>query len=345
MQPPSDAQRRLADAAARLLQGEDGASVVSRLRPHYNSPHSLATNACKVKAAVLANNRRHHQFDDAALRQYVHEAGVCDFLGANLKVQLREQARHAKNPQWSNQAEQCLAELKLLPDNMRTFKVSAEETRRIKTAKADAATARRANGVVIPHAADLLAKATASLANASVTDTYATLVCALGLVSGRRKTELLNGRSTFAVAGERSVVFSGQLKKGDQEDAPYCIPLLVKATIFVKALSVLREKQGDVTSMTNEQISSRYSKTLSIAIAKETPGLDHFHQLRSLYGRLVNVCYDVRGSETMPSENHVLMTLLGHDEPHESLPYLTLHLKHDVSLESLRHTFGPWVVD
>jgi hypothetical protein len=77
------------------------------------------------------------------------------------------------------------------------------------------------------------------------------------------------------------------------------------------------------------------------------PGVEHFHQLRSLYGRLVNVCYDVRGSETVPSENHVLMTLLGHDErqPHESLPYLTLHLKLDASLDSLRHTFGPWVVD
>ena len=124
-----EAKRVIAECVLQLTHGEDGAAVVDTLRGHY-TPHSLATNICKLKKlavdALDKDCKRHHAYDDTELRRYaVDEPDVATFFQSSLWEQYRMKCHHAVRPSWSKAAERALSGLKLLPDNFATLAVTA----------------------------------------------------------------------------------------------------------------------------------------------------------------------------------------------------------------------------
>ena len=89
------------------------------------------------------------------------------------------------------------------------------------------------------------------------------LLCALAVVSGRRSTELLNGRSTFIAVPHKPTLalFEGQLKTKSDTPRPYVIPLCCNFDTFSRglhALRVIQHRDGGVAHLTSTEVSDRY---------------------------------------------------------------------------------------
>ena len=340
------------EAIRRLNAGEDGAAVVDFLRqlkkvdedgqtvPHY-TVHSLATTVCTVKKKALESGRRHDEYDDSKLRPFAESVpGVAEFLNAPLLTQWQLQKVHEKHPSWPKDAEQALAAIKLMPSNLDSLKVTDIETMNIKRNKRTAKRGRMKSVVCISNAANLLAEAIDVLENASVHDTYTALVSSLAMVCGRRRTELLNGKSTFTPIGERMVMFDGQLKKQIGQAKPYPIPLLCTTATFLHGLAILRQKQGDVLMFDNQQIEARYYAHFTPdRLQSIMPGVTHFHLLRSMYVKYVDHCFDHNYAF-----NYLACEILGHDDETESLSYISVKLKLE-DIQSIHHSLGTLCIE
>lgn len=124
------------------------------------------------------------------------------------------------------------------------------------------------------------------------------LLTGLALATGRRLTELLKtGR--FFPKTQYTVTFDGQLKRRDLALKPYEIPVLVDAEIVLAAWHRLRSLE-DCTSLDNEQVAQRYSKTASENAVRQLSGLIpqrstkedlYTHAFRAVYARLVVLHY------------------------------------------------------
>ena len=89
------------------------------------------------------------------------------------------------------------------------------------------------------------------------------LLCALAVVSGRRSTELLNGRSTFLAVPNKPTLalFEGQLKTKSDTPCPYFTPLCCNFDTFIRGLDALRtiqRRDGGIAHLTNTEVSDKY---------------------------------------------------------------------------------------
>ena len=322
-------------AFERLMQGEEGSVIVDLLRSKY-SKHSVKTNVTNLKRRLMEAEYRHPAYDKTAYALRKHEAESEDikrFLRAPLHVQYKIQKRHRKLKTWSRAAEAKLQRIRLLPDNLKSLKITKRETDDIKRDVRGKRRERMALVVKIPRGGDMLEHAKSILEHATVKTNYAALCCSLALVSGRRSTELLNQRSRFIVNGRRTVLFEGQLKKDDPK--PYTIPILVDPNLFMSAMQVLRAKQGDISNLSNEQVQDKYNgsltpKRINVAFWKGIPKL---HFLRTSYAKFVDHLFD----HTM-TYNYLCCKALGHADEKESLNYCGASLE---DIDHLRRTFGP----
>ena len=110
---------------------------------------------------------------------------------------------------------------------MNDFVMPKAEAFQIKRRAAKRLREKNSNVIIVHGGEALLALLTSILENATPTTNLATLLCALAAVSGRRKCELLNGRSTFDPVPEKPTMtrFTGQLKTKSATPRPYVIPL------------------------------------------------------------------------------------------------------------------------
>ena len=249
-------------------------------------------------------------------------------MAAPLKRQLEIQRHHRAHPSWSEEAEDALASLRLLPPNMASFKITDREIRTIKRRDKKSMRERMDSVIVIEDGVALLERATELLATASEKDGYIFLIAPLLLVSGRREVEVLAacaGRSTFSKVGETTVLFKGQCKTKGAETAPYVIPLLCGADVFVAAIDALRRKRGDLSGMTNEEIHKKITGLFTQeALRQVFPMLPEgckWHTLRSLYLQYVNVLYN----HTV-AINRLGKLCLGHFDENESVRYLSTRI-------------------
>ena len=201
------------------------------------------------------------------------------------------------------------------------FSLSSEETQALKKQRLTAKMARQDETLVIPDIERLLNRARHLLENATDSTSMSRLILGLALVSGRRCTELTNGRSKFLPVTGRPchTEFHGQLKQKDPQR--YIIPLLVPHTLFDHCLQILREKQGDVSGLTNEQCKQRYAPNANAALTRgELVGMPtgaHVHQLRAVYAKIVYHFWD------SPWEiNRLAQLILGHMSIEESIGYV-----------------------
>ena len=238
-------------------------------------------------------------------------------LGAPLPLrEMVEQHRfHASSPRWSAAAEAALASIELLPANVASLRLSKEELDALEQHAARRLLAKQRALLRVPDACAMLADAIHLATNATPWMGVPVLALNLMLLSGRRSSEILNGRSTFSPARATTCVFGGQLKRRGEEEAPYTIPLLCSFDAFQTNLAALREAQGYET-LDNVACNQRYGKALQLATRKTYPMATRPHALRSIYMGFVMELY---ACET--TFNLCAMRALGHAKLEHSLAY------------------------
>lgn len=329
-------------AASRLLQGEVGYAVRATLEESNLTLGSLSTALSRVRSIVVEAGHRHPEYEasTAPLRAFDSEPAIADFLTAPLARQLAIQRSHASTPSWSAEQEAALRGVKLLPSNMDSFALTRFETLQLKRKQEESLLRKNESVIVVPNAAALLHKVRSILESAEHVKS-ATLAIALLICSGRRSSEVLNGKSTFdPVAGQETATrFTGQLKKRGDE-CSYMIPLLVPYPVFCSALAVLRSRQGGV-KLNNRECNAEYAMPIKrelircekgkgpLALPKMKP-----HDLRSLYMSFVFELYHC--STTFA---RCAMRCLGHTSLSESHSYSNVRLE---GCEPLTNALGVW---
>lgn len=323
----------IAEAAKRLMNGDEGSGVVEFLRRELlesaqrggreYSVNTLKTYVSKVKAIVLEHSYRNESCDFSELQRFQLDPEVREFLNADLKTQIQIQRRHRSasfESTWTDEMESALQDLKLLPPNMDSFRITEREVRTIK--RCDKKRLReRMDKVVTVDGMALLARAIELLRAAAVSDSYPRLLAPLLLVSGRREIEILNtcsGRSSFEKVGLRSVLFHGQAKTRTEHPEAYRIPLLCEADVFLNAIEVLKAKRGDLSCRTNDEIRSMMNGFFTPMYLRQVFQMQvKWHMLRSFYLGFVFQCF-----EHTLAINRLGKRVLGHFDETESLRYL-----------------------
>ena len=215
------------------------------------------------------------------------------------------------------------------------FRLTAQEMDELKRQRVDQKLLRQDNRIVVSKPEDILRQIPFILQMAAHT-TLSHLILALTAVSGRRLTEIANGRSQFLPIDARPhhTLFHGQLKRRTEGQQAYIIPLLVPYTLFAHGLSVLRQRQGDVSNLTSEQVKNRFSGNANAVLHQGEfcgmPRSAHVHTLRAIYVKFVNLLWHCPWEE-----NRLAMKLLGHLSIEESIVYVG-----SVSLQGGNHLRG-----
>lgn len=127
---------------------------------------------------------------------------------------------------------------------------------------------------------------------------WAELAVGLALCTGRRLAEVLKTAS-FEEKEAYTVLFTGQVKGGGREEAPYEIPTLVRSFLVVEGVQRLR-RLVDCTDLETEEVSQRYGKAVNEVVARTFEGLIPvrtsrerltMHVLRTVYARLATFWY------------------------------------------------------
>jgi hypothetical protein len=328
-------------------------SKISRVRSMYLDRMPSANDA--VEAAVIAECRRNgkyrgptkaqrrtekeraqkavDRFDVAFAR--LREAAkdiphgpcrkkVASFVEAPLRRQIVIVRRHAGKDLCFEVSEvddvfrEMHVLLKVLPD----LKPGADVADAC-AAQAIAARLRRNEQMMVIEDGDAQVRTAERVLSRPDKSTISELILALCAVSGRRFSEIANGRSTFEPVRSRPnfTVFAGQLKTYDR--SAYSIPLLVPLSLFSSAIDALRARQVGVTELTNMQVSAKYQGNADEWVQRLFPDLRRPHDLRAMYASLVYKGFSC-GRMTF---NRVAMQCLGHTTLAQSLAYNTVEVK------------------
>ena len=304
---------RTSIAVAMLTRGEDGETVLEWLRAQTpGNVSALSVSISRVRTALIPTMSVP---SCAALAPFLHEEGVKNFLSLPLMEMVRVQRVHRFNPTWSEKAESVLASLPLLPHNLASLKLSLTELRALEEGREAVLLRKQGKLIHVHHAEQWLLHAIYLARQSTVEMPISRLALPLLLLSGRRTTELLNGKSTFLPTPRlTAALFIGQIKKRG-ESAPYEIPLLCDYNTFAFALGVLRAKQG-YSLLDPKACNVRYASILNETTSRIFPMSEKAHSLRSMYAAYVYHLYD-----HTTTFNEVTMRILGHETLSVSLSY------------------------
>lgn len=319
-------------AAQKLIDGAPGFEVRAEIEQTNVKLSSLSSTMSRIRSIVVEAGHRHPEYEQscAPLRAFESDQAVAEFLTAPLAKQLSTQRSHAATPSWSEEMETALAAVKLLPSNMDSFALTRFESLELKRQQQTALLLKNETVIVVQNAGRVLKRIEEMLESAPMIKSTAVLAIALLIVSGRRTSEILNGRSTFEpIPGdERSTRFTGQLKKRG-EGHSYTIPLLVPYVTFARGMEELRRRQGGKVEMTNREVSKEYSMPIKRELQRCERGrsivrLPHLkpHDLRSMYMAYVWELYECEHS--FP---RTCMHCLGHVSLAESLSYANVRVE------------------
>lgn len=320
-------------ACAMLRDGRGGREVMQMLREHYASDdgvlnaNALSVCVSRVRAAILAESCTPADVAVAMAPYAATEPGVAAFLALPLSGMVRVQREHQFDPSWSDDAEAALQQLALIPDALRCLKLSQSELVRLKRAREGVLIRKQETLVHVRDAGRWLAYAIELAQQSTTAMSFPRLALPLLLLSGRRTTELLNGKSTFeptTSGASTCCVFTGAVKKRGAATS-YVIPLLCEHATFAHALGVLRAKQ-EYEQLEPAACNNRYQKMLNKSTAEVLPIATNVHRLRAIYAALA---YHLYASDV--TFNRAAMRMLGHEKLDVSLSYNTVVL-HDAPL-------------
>ena len=301
------------DGVDRLKRGEE---VMEWLRSKCSTTASLSCTMSRIRGEYMKAVPVPPCVEEAMSPFRGAEKGVASFLSLSLSEMVKTQREHRSSPEWSEAAEEALASLKLLPPNVEEMKLSHRELVSLKRRREETVLHKQEQLCHVRGAAAWLHHAIA-LARTSTPDMpFPRLAIPLLLLSGRRTTELMNGRSSFLPLGRATTCFfSGQIKKRGQDGGGYEIPLLCDYSIFVNALAVLRSKQGGEV-LDSVECNNRYAQALRAGVGTVFPFAACPHTLRAVYA---SFCYHLYSSEV--TFNRAAMRILGHEKLEVSLSY------------------------
>lgn len=332
-----------------LLDGAEGTDVLESMRGSY-SDCSLGSKVSIVRRLFMeagplhAGQRNTHPSLAAGLKRLEREADRLEKKGQDgqcaklirtfLSGTLREKSKFKRSFERKTlclddeRASDVFAGLKLLPDNLDSFRVSRDVTDKCVARSRASRMRKNETPMVIKDGAKTLAAIAGVLSNPA-DRTIPALIVSLCFVSGRRTSEIANGRSVFRPLGKKEeqqngCEFKGQLKNERKRDTFYPIPLLVPYPLFARGLKALRERQGDVTGLTNSEVSKRYQGNLDMALRPLFPELKKAHDLRAAYCSYVFGCFSDATDMTL---NLLIMRILGHATLEESLRYNSVVVK------------------
>jgi len=337
----------VSDQVELLLQGVDGASVVENVRRYYNTDYSFEKNVSNIRRLYLKRTVRHPCFEHD-LQAIVHILHSETFPDKNKTLQAFDQFskmtiedqydvlhKSTKNLLFSHctNANERLKQLKLLPENFYTLKLSEEDHKSAQQNKNLSLLHRNLNIIKLCNSYEVLNTHVNILkfGSRNKIDEIMSLI----FVSGRRETEILNGKSEFHQIDHMPfhAKFIGVLKKkkqliGENITETLIIPLLCEFTTFKTAFDRMRGHQSDdIQIMTNKQISNRYCSQLLDARKKAFPTLTKTHDLRALYVKFANIMFQHNLAFPL-----FCMVSLGHDVIQDTLHYMTTSIEEDERL-------------
>jgi hypothetical protein len=286
--------------------------VMTMLRESCKTVAALSVCISRIRSAIIPKLLMP---TCEALYPYMLEDGVASFMSASLAEKVTIQRAHRVDHCWSFAAEIALKSLNLLPANVEGLKLTEMELVQLSRVRESALINKQE--VVHVYAAGTWLEHVISLARTSdITFSFARLALPLLILSGRRTTEIMNGKSTFLPSPMSTTTawFTGQIKRRGAETS-YEIPLLCDYDTFAYCLAVLREKQK------GEQLdaiacNNRYHKSLNIETRRVCPQAKSVHSFRAMYGTYAFHLY-----KTSVTFNRCLMLILGHEKLGVSLSY------------------------
>ena len=300
------------DALQLLGKGED---VVGWLRTKCASTASLSVAMSRIKTAWMKGAPVPPSVAEV-MAAYRNESGVEAFLSLPLSEMVRAQREHKSDPVWSEAAEVALQSLALLPPNVAALKLSHQELISLKRKRDDTLISKQEALLHVHHATTWLQCAIVAARTSTPDMSIPRLALPLLLLSGRRTSEILNGKSTFeATEKTTTCLFKGQIKKRGEETT-YEIPLLCDFATFTHAFNVLRIKQGGEVFKQPEACTNRYSHMLKEEISQHFSFAAHVHELRAVYAAMAYHLYQCN-----TTFNRAAMRILGHEKLDVSLSY------------------------
>ena len=333
------------EQARRLLSGEEGRDVISSLRDHYKTQCSFEKFVSKTRRRFLEQGREGPQFASDLARLFLLARRCGDkatreeclsrlrkFESLSFKDKYDAIGKHRRTPfcQGCSSVSEAILEVRLLPPNMASFHMNEEEATLCKRSQKSSLLKRNLTLVRIEDASSFLEEQVRVLSRGG--PTFAAEALSLLFVSGRRVSEILNGRSSFsALPGmPNHVLFKGQLKKrrnpmDGEEEEEMVIPLLCSSSLFLDAFSRLRARQprevvdGDLSNM---DISRKYGTSMRTAQKQRFPMLGKTHDMRGVYVRYVDHLFS--HSISLPL---LCMLCLGHEDLTEALHYMSMDIR------------------
>lgn len=303
-------------AAGMILSGEEG--VLEWLRSQCSTPAALSTAISRIRTEVLA---RLPAPRCEALLPFGGEVGVAEFVTLPLGEMVRVQRQHRYDPTWSDGAEAVLASLSLLPDSLLSLKLTQVELISLKRKHEGSLLKKQEELIRVPCAYEWLQYAIYLVRSSTEQTSFARVAIPLLLLSGRRTTELMNGKSEFApTARPTTCTFAGQIKKRGGM-VPYEIPLLCDVQTFSYGMHVLRAKQRG-ERLEPAATNNRYQKMLNLQTTEVFPFATNVHQLRAIYAAFAFQMYTSR-----TTFNLAAMRMLGHEKLEVSLSYNAVELE------------------
>jgi hypothetical protein len=347
---PLRAAMALEQYVTELLYGATAEDVLIQMRARYASDCTMISQVSKLKKAfmkrapLMPGQVQTHPDHDAGLeRLRVVLEAARDDMSADVRDAVRRlidapslrerylRARKLRREQLSEPVREALSALRLVPDEVDKLTAGKDALDACDRRASTQRLKKNSNLKELPFPKHLeITMRLLRLSGATRPPNQSQLILGLCAASGRRMAEICNGHSTFVEAPERlrgdpnvlgmqvsACIFTGQLKKGTEDAAPYAIPLLVPFELFDAALKAFRKMQGDVSALTNDEISARYQGNAHGVRKEEFPHLTKLHDLRAAYVTCAHAMFDF-GPVTF---NFLAKRLLGHDKLEESLNY------------------------
>jgi hypothetical protein len=297
-----------------IMRGDTAQAVMAMLRESCSSVGALSVCISRIKAEVIP---KLSMPTCEALFPYISEPGVSEFIAMPLAEKVRIQRAHRADHSWSTQAEVSLRNLQLLPLNVSGLKLDEIELISLSRVRSRALIVKQ--DVINVYAAGTWLQHVISLVLSSTTEsTFSQIAIPLLLLSGRRSTEVLNGKSSFLPSPSLSTTtcwFTGQIKRRGGADAGYEIPLLCDFNVFAYGISILRAKQRG-EQLEAAACNNRYHKMLNAEMTRICPQGKTAHALRAMYSAYVYYLYS-----SNVTFNRAVMQILGHDKLEVSLSY------------------------
>lgn len=319
----------------RLVQGDEAEIIMNTVRERYQSINSVRTRANQIRMAYDG------PLDDEGEEVAARLRSMCatDDERRRVEALVASYGRHRwteSNPA-NSRLDDAVREYRihLLPHRVRECDVGRDELADIKKARKHRVTARHDDAPVI-DLSRLLRHARAVVRMPHTFGKYDVILALLAL-TGRRTTEILNGKSKLKAVGSHALLFDGQLKTHDPQ--PYVIPVLASAAEIVATQAMLACSEVDDNRAVSRAHQSGIGRRLRANDAYGKNGVTHVHALRGIYALGVFNLFEC-GNRTIVSTTRAC---LGHASSDEGLAY-TAYILHidptEVSLGELPPAVG-----